>query len=330
MRQSIGGKLTETIDQARPATIVGMYDAGTSHLFGTLDLGNMVKIDLAGTSGNVEKEIERFDLEIDGGNNLKDLKKKLVGVARDGDGLVLAINIGFQERISEELLETLYFVRNTVGVKIVYLAFANYSFIKSVYPEPSQDMFDKLFKSNLIYLSPLSWAEAVSVLKKWDLDGKLSEGQIKEIYRRSGGNPGLMRALFVTDEANFKLRLSKIVLELSGQELDEELTKLGYLTGDKKPFCEAFGELMNKKAPLADIDDLSLTQKKLLELFMNSVGKIVDREKIATTLWGSHENKYSDWAIDQAIYSLRQVLKKKSEELVIKSRRGQGYQLIKE
>lgn len=76
---------------------------------------------------------------------------------------------------------------------------------------------------------------------------------------------------------------------------------------------------------------ITLTEFRLLKLFLSSLEKIVTRDEIAQALWEQKaDDKYSDWAIDQNISLLR----KKLKEIGISPSRlqtikGRGYRFVK-
>lgn len=74
--------------------------------------------------------------------------------------------------------------------------------------------------------------------------------------------------------------------------------------------------------------EIGLTGKEydLLAAFLKNTSQLISREKIADILWGKDSfEKYSDWAIDQLIYSLRNKLAAIHKDHLLKTIRGQGY-----
>ncbi len=87
---------------------------------------------------------------------------------------------------------------------------------------------------------------------------------------------------------------------------------------------------------IADVStDLELLKKSftgqetlLFKLFSASPDKIVEREEVAKTLWGDKwEEKYSDWAIDKIISTMRGKLSKYNYSKTIKTFKGQGFMM---
>jgi len=80
-----------------------------------------------------------------------------------------------------------------------------------------------------------------------------------------------------------------------------------------------------------DIEDIIRTQLTHAEQLIYSCvwktpNKIVTRDSIAQALWGdSWADKYSDWAIDQCIHTLREKLQKITSLGSIKTKKGEGY-----
>ncbi|MBU6427242.1 response regulator transcription factor [Patescibacteria group bacterium] len=72
--------------------------------------------------------------------------------------------------------------------------------------------------------------------------------------------------------------------------------------------------------------DLTLTEFRLLELFMRNSGKVIDRQKIIDSVWDSSFNIFSR-AMDVHINNLRGKLGKATDENIIETIRGVGYKL---
>jgi len=69
---------------------------------------------------------------------------------------------------------------------------------------------------------------------------------------------------------------------------------------------------------------------RLLSLFLKKPGQIISRDEIAETLWqGNSYDKYSDWAIDRAIFTLRKRLKEWAiSSSCLQTTKGLGYRWI--
>jgi len=92
---------------------------------------------------------------------------------------------------------------------------------------------------------------------------------------------------------------------------------------------------VERGAPIGKIDMkklnslLTFHEQRVLELLMQNEGDIVARDKVAEKMWESDvDERYSDWAIDQLMYRLRQRLSQGKVPLTIKTKRGQGFVLL--
>ncbi|MFA6250953.1 MAG: winged helix-turn-helix domain-containing protein [Candidatus Shapirobacteria bacterium] len=76
-------------------------------------------------------------------------------------------------------------------------------------------------------------------------------------------------------------------------------------------------------------DNFSLTEHKLLIFLIGVKNQVVTREKVAEILWGKDSyEKYSDWAMDKALYNLRKKLEKIGCRDKLQAIRRRGYRLI--
>jgi len=76
---------------------------------------------------------------------------------------------------------------------------------------------------------------------------------------------------------------------------------------------------------------MTISQRKLMQHLEENQGKIVSRESIAQVIWGENwETKYSDWAIDQLISTLRKQMQLIKYEGKLVTKRGEGIALVSE
>ncbi|MFA5828269.1 MAG: winged helix-turn-helix domain-containing protein [Candidatus Shapirobacteria bacterium] len=92
-------------------------------------------------------------------------------------------------------------------------------------------------------------------------------------------------------------------------------------------FDEKRGEIVAGGVVVSDI--FSLNEYQLLRGFLESRGRVISREEVARVLWGKRADvKYSDWAIDKMVGSLRKKMAEESIGNRIQTVRGRGYRLI--
>ncbi|MBI5613654.1 helix-turn-helix domain-containing protein [Candidatus Gottesmanbacteria bacterium] len=125
----------------------------------------------------------------------------------------------------------------------------------------------------------------------------------------------------------------------SGDAFELQLLRYGYLSshGNKlvpfTPLLSTYLE-MRKRHPLnqqASIGthslllNLTISQRKVLEYMELHPGELVTKDDVAKVLWGeSWADRYSDWAIDQLISTLRDKMVKIKHKGKIVTKKGEG------
>jgi len=122
-----------------------------------------------------------------------------------------------------------------------------------------------------------------------------------------------------------KRKKNRFIINFS--ELSKAALKIPNLVNTKLSF-------KNKKiwAEKTDISpQLSPVQQDLLQVLLKNIGKPVSREEIAQAIWKKGwEEKYSDWAIDQAVSGLRKKLEKLwINPQLIKTVKKKGFLVVK-
>lgn len=76
-----------------------------------------------------------------------------------------------------------------------------------------------------------------------------------------------------------------------------------------------------------DLESLLSDQEvQVFNLLFKEKGKVVTRDSVASAVWGDGwEDKYSDWAIDQIISRIRRKIGDRSQNSLIKTKRGKGF-----
>ncbi len=73
--------------------------------------------------------------------------------------------------------------------------------------------------------------------------------------------------------------------------------------------------------------EFSKKELKLLKFLISEEGNILSKEKVADKYWGDDlEKSYSEWALDQVFYRLRQKLKELGVSYMIKTCKNKGYE----
>ncbi len=74
---------------------------------------------------------------------------------------------------------------------------------------------------------------------------------------------------------------------------------------------------------------LTFQEQRVFKTLLENKGAIISRDRIADDMWESDvDEKYSNWAIDQLMYRLRQRLAQAKLPFILKTRRGQGFMLL--
>lgn len=212
------------------------------------------------------------------------------------------------------------------------------------------------------FKTPLTQEKSYEIIKKYEekFDLNLTDETKQKIFELTGGHIGMIKNLVLElklipdlslDYDNlinsdsikgwlYELTedLNKEMLEvLLGLRDDEEvrdlLIKTGYLTNESKIFSPLFEQFLEKnkakKFSGSTFENILTDQEiKTYQLLKNSNSKIVSREDIAKVIWQEDWlEKYSDWAIDQLIHSLREKMSTNDIERKITTLRGKGYKL---
>lgn len=102
---------------------------------------------------------------------------------------------------------------------------------------------------------------------------------------------------------------------------------------ETKSQIEYMGIIMDSGAHQITVDgeplELSLTEFKLLKLFLQNPNKLLAREHILNHIWGRN-TFVEDRTVDVHILRLRKALKKHNKQKWIQTVRGVGYKLLKQ
>lgn len=344
-----------------PQSFIGMYDSGVDYLFGILNQNEEIKneyvvipLDISA----IKKEEEIFpilkkglianSLPVTGKYTYDSFFESLTGIAKNKK-ICLLLYCGFAQYVPVVLFSEILRWRFSLNLKINWIVCATYGILQS--SNRNHPSFEKIIKTHITPVLPHTGAEAKSVLQDYiGMYGKILPTLERKVLELSGGNPGLMKALYILattkdlteplHDHNLMTRLKRIIDELSTKQIailqsvalkrtidsspaHTELVQFGYLVQDQifSPLVEKYLlQLYDRTAP-----ELSIQQQKVLNLLLERSPALVTRDEIAQTMWENkwHE-QYSDWAIDQIVYSLRQLLKKQKNKTIL-TRKNLGY-----
>lgn len=244
----------------------------------------------------------------------------------------------------------------------VYESRINYVFITD---SCTADDDSKIFKKLQMVMNmkkvmmPLLYPEDIEHMyvrnrREMDLSTEFDDEIIKNLYRLSGGIPGIIKRLLYLDERTLRKSAKEIIK--SGSMYQEVLRVLADM--DKKNLTDLKNNKFNNELYESDLIDkkgrikssllgevvsnydvekflivgedpkdvLSPQELGVFNLLKEKLGVIVSREDIAKELWGKdYSQKYSDWALDSLIRRLRKKLPSKNIVTV----RGKGVYLEK-
>lgn len=363
-----------------PITYVGMFDSGVDYLFNLAiplfgaELPKDVRpifLDLSGLTSKkeVEQELcfmisEELKTEVSGGY------QALVSVLRSEakkNKLVFGIYLGQDGGIDQSFFLFLNRLRNLLGWRFSYVIFTTVRVLSEAAPLP---IFNKVFKRNLVPVQPLMADDARVVLQNYEerYAKTLSKEKQEHIITLAGGNPGLIKALylqamhsagwstvnFLDEQLYFRLQGIANDLSIKAQEVllgkrsptDSPmvtyfLTRYRYAgTIGKKlvPFTALVTEYLQKyqfqtpkvtREKKVTVDSMLLnftkSQRNVLEYLTVHAGELVTKDALAQVLWGdSWADRYSDWAIDQLISTLREKMAATKYEGNIVTKKGEG------
>lgn len=292
-------------------------------------------------------------------NSLKNRKEVVALVVGDGESLLRPENDHILEMLQRLMLEQENLVmlsafemdifNKHINISKYDLIFQNILYYPLYNDEAVMDFVEFLFKL---------WQAKIPqpVRKSITYNSGGSFWLAKEacrIYRENGE--------WSKDSPTFQYRINSIVKSLSEDEKNiinacphlnsykdfedfKHLRKIGLIDADNTVRIPEVGRIINEKVESIksfEIDKeeillkgismsgvLSNTEYSLLKFLVQNPNRAVSRDEIAKILWPSDtENRYSEWAIDQAVKRLRdRLVSLRLSPSVIKSVRGVGYE----
>lgn len=360
-----------------PVSFIGMYDCGKNYTFGLLaerisKSDNLPKMLLIGALGNTEQDwLQNIisELTILGWNQNKEIStfqdiEKILRRTLLNESVCWVLNLGYQVKIPIQIFEMWQRLRDLYNTKFSYQIYANSHLLFDKCS--NQNLFEKIVRRDIVKILPLNESDANTTLLMYEarFGHALSDSLRKEVIALSGGNPGLLKSLYLQAIENYgqvewwnirdgrlHYRLERIVNDLPKEyqkllvinddfnaEHEVFLRQFGY----KNSKGEIFSPLIEKYltshvvtvTPILSGDELAsiftITERKVYNLLENMSEKIVNRELIASSIWGDEWNKkYSDWAIDQVMSQLRKKLLNVGKMGLLKTKRGEGYILLR-
>jgi hypothetical protein len=291
----------------------------------------------------------------------KQEKKRLALVVPNGDSLMLPQNQKTLLMLQQLLTKYMNKVSTVVGMEKDFtqalpdyyrynLVFQNISYFP-LYSDSDVRMFVE-------YLAR-KWDLTISrgtVSEIIDLSGGtfwLAKEAVRRVREKGEWNPEgeslkermkILARVFTEEEVRVLTSAVEHPRDEKFEKAAEYLAKIGFLTKDEKLRTQVLtpyllsriremeeltmtgGEIKLRGISLEQV--MSPTELALMELFMKNQQKALTREEIAQVLWPNEvEEKYSSWAIDQAVKRLRDRLVALSlPARMIRTVRGVGYE----
>lgn len=219
-------------------------------------------------------------------------------------------NIIYQNLISEREQEYLeWFCKTKYGdIKNQKIKDSIYQKVQGHY-----ELYKKLYKKELIK------------------DSETLEKYIKRLLRDMGDKS--LKAFYKTE--------NNIELNADEAQLMEEYQKLGFINAKGKlvipllsdylysitPQEELFFDNKSKQLKFPSSSHFSSSELNILTFLYQNLGKLCKRDDLARTIWSvaEIEEKYSNWAIDQAVFRLRKKLEKYNIDAKIETVHKKGF-----
>ena len=364
-----------------PITFAGMFDSGVDYLFNLavpllgaeLDKDTAsVAVDLSGLTTKEEVETElSFAFSdaipaIAGSCDYFQLTKHIRRLCSKKK-LILVAYLGQDGRADPQFIQFLNRLRNLLGWRFSYVLFVATRLL--LHPDYARPLFDKVFKRNLLTVQPLDEKNSNVVLANYEerYSKVLSPVFRRQVLEFAGGNPGLIKALYLqasTSDSWGKLDIldERIYFRLEGiiHDIPESIREMakkhrlsrtdsamqpfhhfGYLVVADKTSYRLFSSLLDdflniyskqgpklKETPImpnVELLHLTKSQRALLAYLEGRSGELVTKDDIAKVLWGeAWADRYSDWAIDQLVSTLREKMSSIKHDGKIMTKKGEG------
>ena len=348
LQKEVVQKITSSVEASEPCSIVGIVDMGKHNIFQeisyyyiNLEHKSAMHSVVCHNVSNVDEQFSMFE-------ELRKLitTKPILSIVRI---------VGFDNR--NTIFEEFHKLRDLYGTKFMSIVFSD---LASSYQ--SYIFHSKHLLRGLIIHPVANYPDYLRMIEYFEsqFGCQTSDEVQKRIYNLSGGGAGLIKSLFLLTKTHDLLNMSdeEIMQDTSIQyrlealkndipepirnrleanlPLEDEdkmfLTLFGVLKEDGSLFSPLLEEYMDvTRDPLSFVaQSCTSAEMGIIKLFQTNIDKSISRDQIAQSLWGADwEDKYSDWAIDQAIHRLRSKLRDSASPYSIHTKKGVGFMLRK-
>lgn len=365
--------IQKSLDAAKrtdPIIFAGMFDSGIDFIYAHL----IHRLE------NIKTSYTKLILDFSGCTSTDDYLRTLqVATTYEKFQTVVCSNLkrpyviffytGQQAYVDPQFLLTINRIRQLHQKQVSYVWFTSTRVVfNALYSGTMNPLIKKILTRNIYPISLKDESDAKLVMEDLErvYSGSLSEKIKNNILLYAGGNPGLMKAMYLQalDTPSWKQpnlyderlssRLEGIIADIP-KELQfiftgktknispstiELLVKYGYLIKQDDTYIP-FTKLISQCLLLKNVSSeqtsfghvplllLSPTQRSVLSYFESHMNIIISRDQLAEVIWSSSwQDKYSNWAIDQFISTLREKLSMIKPTSRIITKKGEGYIFI--
>ncbi len=282
-----------------------------------------------------------------------ELKDFVAALERDSQPTMCLVNLRLHEDVS-------WFIKSIEQLR-VRRGYAFVSFVSAYMGDIYQALLDmeRPVTHSLVILKRVPYDDALHVISELSerFGFRPNEEQKQDIYRWSYGHVGMLRTLYLLKrqfpgkpfarqmllrEPTVLERLSNVARDIPPPHMDAllkhglgfaektMLEEFGYIDDTGNLFHPLMNPLVLRQHPPRQ-SAFSPSEHRVLAYLQEHEGQTIPREDIARIVWGEEEweDKYSDWAIGQLVYRLRQKLAYGASQDVIETRKGQGFEYRK-
>lgn len=184
--------------------------------------------------------------------------------------------------------------------------------------------FSEILNEHVINIPQLSNEDISHVINHWEtkLNHKFNQIEKGLIHKHSNKSAHITKAI---------CQLIAMTQEDDSSELGKQISTMiqnKFSSTNKRNIIKT----RNNRFYLSDKDltpDLTHTEQKILQTFLNYNDQFISREQIAKILWDDKiQEKYSDMAIDKSISLLRKKISKYQPTTKIQAVKAKGYRLV--
>lgn len=203
-------KALQNVESMEPIVFCGMYDCGLSYLFNLLpplfdsELNKDIAVafvDLSNAQSpeQTQKELgftlKRTFPDLEDANDYLALTQAVETIAKK-KRIVLVMYLGQGEKVDSELLLFINRLRNLVGWKFSYCLFLG---TRVLFHSPHDELIENIVRQTAVPVLPQTLPDSSIVIENYEerWRKKIPKQQRDKIVHLSGGNPGLIKALFL-------------------------------------------------------------------------------------------------------------------------------------